>query len=157
MCIFDAEEMLIRCDDVPVPLSALPPTALGVKEDCSADGGTGISMRHQNVADALLPRFPSTSPLRKYRAPIWSDSTRLVGNGDPHQNYRYAQISQNIACGTAPSFSVGYQKTKSFTTGWPASSANVSWISGGLAVTKTWSSGNSYPCTPGRHETVCIW
>jgi hypothetical protein len=68
MCIFDAEEMLIRCDNVPVPLSTLPPTALSVKEDCFADEGARILMRYQNVADASLLRFPSTSPSREYRA-----------------------------------------------------------------------------------------
>ncbi|KAJ0415586.1 hypothetical protein BJY00DRAFT_317641 [Aspergillus carlsbadensis] len=177
MQIFDADELFVRCDDVPVPISTLPTAALAVKEDCFAYRGAGISMRLPEVADASenseyfsyeeIQRLANTafdfeahdSPLHEPQTnpcSIRSESTGLVGNGDPHQNYCYTQISENIACGTAPSCSFGYQKTKSFIIGWSTSSAYAPWIFGGLAVAKSWSTGNSYTCSGAPTTRWCV-
>ncbi|KAH6888424.1 hypothetical protein B0T10DRAFT_488155 [Thelonectria olida] len=87
----------------------------------------------------------------------WYTTTSLVGDGNPHQNFLHKQLSETIACGTADSCSVGSMNSRSFTIGWSADASAAGWISGGFSVTETWTTGNTYTCTAGEGETICIW
>ncbi|RBA17472.1 hypothetical protein FPRO05_02196 [Fusarium proliferatum] len=89
----------------------------------------------------------------------WFTRTRLVGDGDPHQNYYHKQLSENIDCANAASCSVGQTDSVSYTIGWTASAGGPSgnWISGGFSVSESWTTGNSYTCNGGKGETICIW
>ncbi|KAF5011964.1 hypothetical protein FDECE_1970 [Fusarium decemcellulare] len=97
---------------------------------------------------------------RQYQCSGWTTSTTLVGNGDPHQNYYHKQLSETISCSNAVSCSVGQTETTSFSIGFSVSLGDGpkgGWISGGFDVSKSWSTGNTYTCTGGPGETVCIW
>ncbi|KAH7263798.1 hypothetical protein BKA59DRAFT_490108 [Fusarium tricinctum] len=96
---------------------------------------------------------------RQFQCSSWITRTDLVGNGDPHQNYFHKQLSETINCGNAQSCSVGQSQTESFSIGFTLSAGGGgdNWISGGFSVTKSWTTGNSYTCSGGPGETICIW
>ncbi|KAK5657172.1 hypothetical protein OQA88_3229 [Cercophora sp. LCS_1] len=117
-----------------------------------------------DVSEPLAPRDARETETRHHRRQAGSIGgstcnpykvTRLVGNGNPHQNYHNVQISENLDCKGATQCTVGYQQSKSFSVGW-TSTVGVSWISGGFAVGQSWSTGNSYECTASKNERVCI-
>jgi len=83
-------------------------------------------------------------------------SSFMVGDGNPHQNFYDKQISENINCGAAPSCTAGHSVSKSYNIGFSTSATLDAWLSGGFAVGKSWTTGNSYSCTGGRGDTVCV-
>ncbi|KAK4184637.1 hypothetical protein QBC35DRAFT_477087 [Podospora australis] len=80
--------------------------------------------------------------------------TKLVGNGNPHQNPMNVQLSYPIDCGQGQC-SVG--ATESFTVGWSVSASIGSWLSGGFAVSQSITTGNDYTCYGAKNERVCVW
>lgn len=80
----------------------------------------------------------------------------LVGNGDPHQNYFHKQVTENINCGSAASCSVS--KLTSYTISYSVNAGGaVGFITGGFAVSESWTSGESYSCTGTPGEDLCVW
>ncbi|KAH8777418.1 hypothetical protein F5883DRAFT_486721 [Diaporthe sp. PMI_573] len=88
---------------------------------------------------------------------IWSQTTRRVGGGNPHQNYFLKQLSQNINCGAATQCGVGESSSRSYTIGWSASAEAWQWLSGGFDVGTSWETGREYTCTASSRETLCLW
>jgi hypothetical protein len=64
---------------------------------------------------------------------------------------------ESIDCGTAPSCTVGYAESESFTIGFTASATIDEWATFGFSVTKTWTTGNNYNCGGVAGDEVCIW
>lgn len=58
-------------------------------------------------------------------------------------------------CKGASQCNVGHEQSKSFSIGFEATAA-VPWFSGGFAVQKSWTTGNTYQCTGTKWQTVCI-
>ncbi|KPM37924.1 hypothetical protein AK830_g8633 [Neonectria ditissima] len=84
-------------------------------------------------------------------------TTKLVGDGNPHQNYYLEQLSETINCGSADSCSVGESQSQSITVGFSVSATLWEWLTGGFDVSVSWTTGNTYTCTADAGETVCIW
>ncbi|PKX91822.1 uncharacterized protein P174DRAFT_453081 [Aspergillus novofumigatus IBT 16806] len=72
-----------------------------------------------------------------------------VGDRNPHQNYRCKKLSCTILLS-------GSQQSKSYTISWTASASAARWISGGFSVIESWTTGNTYSCNGGLHETICV-
>lgn len=77
--------------------------------------------------------------------PSCSHNTRLLGDGDPHQNYWEVQVTSSLPCydGTC---SVG--KTETDTVGWTVSAGiNAGpYITGGFSVSESVSIGETTTC-----------
>ncbi|RAK94345.1 hypothetical protein BO79DRAFT_261412 [Aspergillus costaricaensis CBS 115574] len=88
---------------------------------------------------------------------MWYPATKLVGDGDPHQNYYHKQLSENLDCGDLDECAVSASTSKSYTIGWTATANVGQWISGGFAVEQNWETGSAYECTGHAHQTICLW
>ena len=60
-------------------------------------------------------------------------------------------------CNTAPTCTVGWTQTTSYTVGWTVSISGAGSITGGFEVQNTISSGTNYECQSTRGHTVCNW
>ncbi|KAF2094600.1 hypothetical protein NA57DRAFT_80399 [Rhizodiscina lignyota] len=108
--------------------------------------------------------FPKSEPVTKKSkrtdappACTVFQSTSMIADGNPHQNYWDSQLSGPISCGAAVQCTVGQEDSQSFSVGWSADLVATEWISGGFSVDESWETGNEYQCTAGTGETVCIW
>ena len=75
------------------------------------------------------------------------NQTQLLGDGDPHQNFKFKQISGTTDCSGNPSGSASI--TNSQTVGWSISAGfSFDFISGGFDVSESVSTGstNSFGC-----------
>jgi hypothetical protein len=97
----------------------------------------------------------STPPASRRHPNSAKKNTARVGDGNPHQNYFYIQVSETNTCSGGSDCSVAH--TTSETIGWTASMGGAQWISGGFAVSESWTIGNSYSCSAHPGETVCVW
>ncbi|KAH7129219.1 hypothetical protein EDB81DRAFT_661255 [Dactylonectria macrodidyma] len=100
---------------------------------------------------------PESSDLEERQYCSWNERSDLVGDGNPHQNFWHKQLSETISCSNAQSCSVGSLQSKSYTIGWSADASAAGWLSGGFSVSTSWTTGNTYTCTGGPGETLCIW
>ncbi|EQL02562.1 hypothetical protein G6O67_004188 [Ophiocordyceps sinensis] len=78
----------------------------------------------------------------------------LVGDGDPHQHWRYVQTTGNVHCGDE-GCSIGSSKGQTV-------SASISgklsaWASLGFNVGSSFSIGTSTSCSGKAHQTICEW
>ena len=84
-----------------------------------------------------------------------------IGNGNPHQNFIFKQISGSTDCTDNPSGSVSI--TKGLTVGWSASAGFTSdFITGGFTVTESVNTGstNDFGCktNSGSHNgSLCVF
>jgi len=87
---------------------------------------------------------------------------KLVGDGDPHTDYLHKQVSETTGCGAEGTggsddgCSVSY--LTSYTIGWSASvTGTINWLSGGFSVQESVTTGDTYTCSAGPGESVCVW
>ncbi|KAK0736414.1 hypothetical protein B0T21DRAFT_288243 [Apiosordaria backusii] len=82
---------------------------------------------------------------------------RLVGDGNPHQNYFHVQMTSLLRCGDGDC-EIQYETGRAETFSWSASASIAGWISGGFAVEKTHSHAEATTCNgkPGDIH-VCVW
>lgn len=142
----------------PVPMSAVP--------NCFSSGRSAPRLQSNMVAIMKNEAPPANLTVaaiterdkaedmnkRKYECLGWTDTTILVGNGNPHQNYYTNQLSQNMECGTPESCTVGQLQSVSYTIGWTAAATAWEWLTGGFAVSVSWTTGDSYTPTAARRE-----
>ncbi|KAH7087299.1 hypothetical protein FB567DRAFT_343112 [Paraphoma chrysanthemicola] len=65
-------------------------------------------------------------------------------------------IQGEMRCGNADTCSIGKGEYQSWTIG-ASLGGGTSWISGGLAVEKSWETGTSWTCEDKEGEKICIW
>ncbi|KAB5586295.1 hypothetical protein GE09DRAFT_984522, partial [Coniochaeta sp. 2T2.1] len=107
-----------------------------------------------NSTSAELPNTnPVGHPKRQGSCGVWSSTTIMVGNGDPHQNPLNIQLSN---CGQGDC-QVDHTVSKSFTISWTASATAAGWISGGFAVEQSIETGNEYGCQGVAGDRVAVW
>ena len=75
------------------------------------------------------------------------DDTNLVGDGNPHQNWIYKQVSETTDCTGNPSSSTSITDTQTVDYSLSANVA-IGWFTGGFAVSESFSTGstNSFGC-----------
>ncbi|CAL5868549.1 uncharacterized protein PFLUO_LOCUS2776 [Penicillium psychrofluorescens] len=159
-------ESFILCA-VPLPTSLpLTPISNGEKASCFNSGNTPSleaafrSILAQNKAPETGMTDIDDLPMlhkRQTACGQWSSDTQVVGDGDPHQNYLHTQLSENVNCGEATSCTVGQSESISYTIGWSATATAFQWLTGGFAVSVTWTTGDTYSCTGSSNDTVCVW
>ncbi|PCG96925.1 Hypothetical protein PENO1_065820 [Penicillium occitanis (nom. inval.)] len=165
--IFNDGESFLDCA-VPVP-SSLNLSPLGDQETTCFNSGAipGLQSAYKSMLAQQGPPEPanltrrdlslSRPVLDERQCGIWSASSQVVGDGNPHQNYYLKQLSENINCGAADSCSVGQTESVSYTIGWTASATAEEWLTGGFAVSASWTTGNTYSCNGGSGDTICVW
>ncbi|KAF9761351.1 hypothetical protein IL306_003848 [Fusarium sp. DS 682] len=156
--VFNPQYTLVQCSGVSWDSAdVVKDKANGCLSDSSTDGELW-SLQKRSLSHEMHTRGAELEE-RQYQCSSWVTNTRLVGNGDPHQNYFHKQLSENINCGNAQSCSVGKTDSESFTIGFTVSAGGpaATWISGGFGVSESWTTGNSYTCNGGPGETICIW
>ncbi|RYP22275.1 hypothetical protein DL765_001789 [Monosporascus sp. GIB2] len=82
--------------------------------------------------------------------------TRLLDNGNPHQNPLHIQLSDVMECGQR-SCGIERFESVSFTIGFSASATIAQWISGGFAVEKSIQTGNAYSCDGDPGDVFAVW
>ncbi|CAP65758.1 uncharacterized protein PODANS_7_445 [Podospora anserina S mat+] len=84
--------------------------------------------------------------------------TRLVGDGNPHQNYYHVQMTSKGRCGDGDC-EISYETSETKTFSWTASASIAGWISGGFAVEKSHSFAENFNCVgkEGHDTNVCVW
>ncbi|CEJ95201.1 hypothetical protein VHEMI10696 [[Torrubiella] hemipterigena] len=84
--------------------------------------------------------------------------TARVGDGDPHQAYRYTQVTSTITC--APDeqegCSISRQDAKYYAVQF-SGGISALWINAGFAVTQTTATGQTGTCNGGAGDTICVW
>ncbi|RGP72908.1 hypothetical protein FLONG3_6546 [Fusarium longipes] len=137
-------------------------TKAKIETNCHEKDGAKNALDLLNAKSSLSMDLTS-SPMTKREANsenafcTVAQATILVGDGNPHQNYYYKQLSEVISCGNAQSCSVGNTQSRSYTIGWSASLSAFGWTSGGFEVSETWETGNTYTCNGGPGENICVW
>ncbi|KFY33804.1 hypothetical protein V494_07306 [Pseudogymnoascus sp. VKM F-4513 (FW-928)] len=86
----------------------------------------------------------------------WRSDVVLIGNGDPHQNYRHTQLTIPIDCGHAKGCGCGESDAISYSINYTVGGAFFGWVNGGFSVTKTISTGRVYSCAGGPGQTICM-
>ncbi|PGH22912.1 hypothetical protein AJ80_02961 [Polytolypa hystricis UAMH7299] len=86
-----------------------------------------------------------------------SSETRLVGNGDPWQHYKYVQLTLRNGCAEADSCETSASQVQGLATSWSATITGAGWIGGGYAVTEYTESGQTGTCTASTGNAVCVW
>ncbi|KAK4177839.1 hypothetical protein QBC36DRAFT_210847 [Triangularia setosa] len=83
---------------------------------------------------------------------------RLVGDGNPHQNYFHVQMTSIVNCGDG-GCEMAYETSNTQTFTWSASASIAGWISGGFAVEKSHSVAEAITCIgdPAHDQHVCVW
>ncbi|KAJ4390257.1 hypothetical protein N0V85_007405 [Neurospora sp. IMI 360204] len=87
---------------------------------------------------------------------IWTATTILEGDGDPHQTPKHIQLSDPIDC-TNGGCTVSYNAVKSMSIGFSVGSELTSWISGGFSVEQSVETGNAFECQGQAYEWVAVW
>ncbi|GAC94381.1 hypothetical protein PHSY_001952 [Pseudozyma hubeiensis SY62] len=78
----------------------------------------------------------------------------LKGDGDPHQNYKFVQVSPKMTCADHDcSVAQGY----SVTTDWTANVGGAWFASLGFSVTESHTDGVTFSCNGANHESMCVW
>ncbi|KAK3938466.1 hypothetical protein QBC46DRAFT_440464 [Diplogelasinospora grovesii] len=123
---------------------------------CDVTLPTSVLLRLQ--ANSLGP-YPVLLLLQTpmHETAMRTDTTFMIGDGDPHQNFFHQQVSQNMNCAAADRCSIETGKDTSFSIGWWASADALSWLSGGFSVEQTWEVTESWKCDGQRDQTVCVW
>lgn len=106
-------------------------------------------------------------------------STELVGNGNPHQNFKNVQITVSLAmlmliakfhrtpltpvsqgtlrCDSAETCTKVHAEGESVNVGFEAGVSPFSWINGGFSVSKSFSTEQASECQAVRGQAVCVW
>ncbi|CAK1358725.1 hypothetical protein CB0940_06712 [Cercospora beticola] len=84
-------------------------------------------------------------------------STELVGNGNPHQNFKNVQITGTLRCDSAETCTKVHAEGESVNVGFEAGVTPVSWINGGFSVSKSFSTEQASECQAVRGQAVCVW
>ncbi|KLO95439.1 uncharacterized protein LW93_7979 [Fusarium fujikuroi] len=158
--VFNPQYTLVQCSGVSWDAA----DAIGDKpRDCFAESPTNgelqfLENRTLNDTSQMHKRDWWDDFKNDVREGFSTTERELVGDGNPRQHYFHQQISEPIRCGNSRGCTVGKTDSESFTVG---ATFNVGqdkyWASMGFAVTKSWSTGNTYSCNGGQNETVCIW
>ncbi|KAF2022625.1 hypothetical protein EK21DRAFT_82865, partial [Setomelanomma holmii] len=128
------------------------PEGLATSSDCFTDGDTTASFLALKWRSLGAMKPVTATPVQQPDTP--SQTFRLLGDGDPHQNYYHKQLSEVISCGTAPSCAAGYEVSRSYTIGFSAGISADSWISAGFDLQESWTTGNEYTCYGGPGDSV---
>lgn len=83
-------------------------------------------------------------------APCECHQPLLVGDGSPHQNYLYRQVSENCD-GCVPA------QMKSTTFSWSADGGFSQFFSGGFSVSESETTGESHTCPNDSRGVACVW
>ena len=168
--IASAEELVITCHVPFAAPSGVPALDRRDLNDCFPKGGAldllSVAQGFENGAqDEPLPALTSevavntTADLDKRQTgpcTFWSQVTYMVGNGDPHQNPWNVQVSDPMQCPSHIGCSIGHGI--SHTVGWQANVGIVhQWLSGGFAVQKSVSTGNTYTCPGNAGQYLAVW
>ncbi|KAG9255765.1 uncharacterized protein F5Z01DRAFT_699546 [Emericellopsis atlantica] len=149
--VYNEESAVVECHDIDWDPPADPVVEADCHENAEVDDlASHVSARSASPASHLEERDPQIVCTS-------SSSTELIGDGNPHQNYRHQQISENIFCGSSDTCTVGHEQSKTFTVGWTSEISADGWISGGFEVQQSWTSGNEYTCYAHTGETGCVW
>ncbi|KAF4994522.1 hypothetical protein FGRMN_5731 [Fusarium graminum] len=157
---YGADATVVECSGI----NWKPSAEAKIEKECHANDEADSALRSlTSTPSSMVKREAEPFAMVKREAdPLFAPCrtvgrTIRVGDGDPHQNYFHKQLSEVMSCGSANSCSVSDSQSKSFTIGWTATANPAEWISGGFSVTLSWTTGNSYSCSGGAGESVCIW
>lgn len=84
---------------------------------------------------------------------------RLIGDGSPMQHFLHRQATKPMRCGGSEGCGVEFNEQDTYTVEFNvnlAGTGSYEWISGGFAVSKSWSEGSTYTCE-GEGATVAVW
>ncbi|PPJ59152.1 hypothetical protein CBER1_03066 [Cercospora berteroae] len=81
--------------------------------------------------------------------------TELVGNGNPHQNFKQVQITGTLNCGGGGGCEKSKMESETIAIGFEAGGGE--WITGGFSVTKEYTTGETDTCYGEDGENLCIW
>ncbi|KDN34915.1 hypothetical protein K437DRAFT_86952 [Tilletiaria anomala UBC 951] len=111
------------------------------------------------AAAAIAPTYVSASSLASQvspdaiEPPVCSGKQMLVGDGNPHQNFNYRQVTQNLECGSG---GCSTSELDLHTFGWTATVSGAEFIGFSAGVSESWTSGQTYTCSI-SDGTVCLW
>ncbi|PLN78462.1 hypothetical protein BDW42DRAFT_143501 [Aspergillus taichungensis] len=159
--MFDDDELLVTCDDVPVPAESLEKMYIATEQNCF--DGTMNFHRARDFALGEVVTNATTEAVHGLQSREEDpcspdhDGIDLRGDGNPKQRYLHKQISENIDCTNVKSCTVGRTESESYSIGFSSSLTGGGWITGGFDVSKSWSTGNTYSCSGEEGDEVCIW
>lgn len=148
-----------------VPSQGSHYTPLGKNEtnNCFAEHPIEHHFRlHKQASEVPVER---SIPLEKRFGPVCvPPRVRLVervGDGNPHQNSWHEQLTENMVCGSADECSTSEEKSHDVSVEWSVGLQGMEswgWISGGFAVSESWSTSITNTCTGGdTADLVCLW
>ncbi|KAI1172802.1 hypothetical protein F4777DRAFT_581564 [Nemania sp. FL0916] len=113
-------------------------------------------MKTFGVLLAMLPAALS-APQGAFGPPPVIHPTKLVGDGNPHQWYKYKQVTGNVDCGDGDCSSAT-SKTTTYSLNWGASlKGKNSWAGFDFGVSISESTGQVETCSGGKGDTVCVY
>lgn len=77
-----------------------------------------------------------------------------AGDGNPHQNYKFQQVSPTFTCAE---HECSVTQQYSVTTGWSANVGGALYASLGFSVSDSRTDGTSYTCSSKSHGRACVW
>ncbi|KAH7152104.1 hypothetical protein B0J13DRAFT_255304 [Dactylonectria estremocensis] len=135
-------------------------------EECFSEESAA---RRRNLPSAFSSRIASShfvsdsSPALDKRQggcaySVWYD-TRLIGDGDPHQDYFHKQVGPAQTCAQRGTCFVGVGEEVSITISAELGTGGgpTGWITGGFSVSQTKSSSTERGCYGEAGDTVCQW
>ncbi|KAI5365104.1 hypothetical protein Slin14017_G049940 [Septoria linicola] len=81
----------------------------------------------------------------------------LVGDGSPHQNYQYKQLTDPLDCDPERGCEIAATEVEGTSFGWSAGASVDGWISGGFEVSEYTESGQVANCYGEAGDTICVW
>ncbi|PSK41781.1 hypothetical protein B9Z65_9167 [Elsinoe australis] len=112
------------------------------------------------ASSAFVLGLPSSDRVKEgslveRQGPI-TTTTELVGDGDPHLNFKNVQITGTLSCGDGGCSKEATQG-ESIIVGFEASVTPAEWITGGFSVQRETSFSQTDACEAGPGERVCVW
>ncbi|KAK2616693.1 hypothetical protein QQS21_000305 [Conoideocrella luteorostrata] len=105
---------------------------------------------------ALLVASAIAGPLG-FVVPVQVKYTNVrVGDGNPHQNYLYTQVTDYTECNDGDC-STGHEESNSHTIKYSATFGYGEWISAGFEVSEAQSTGQVNTCHAKKGDRVCVW
>ncbi|PGG97364.1 hypothetical protein AJ79_09237 [Helicocarpus griseus UAMH5409] len=111
---------------------------------------------------ASVVAFPATSLDKRqhggFPASVCSNKVhhKLVGDGKPHQRYKYVQVTTSHTCLGNEDCEMAASKAQGTSTSWSASMSGYGWISGGFEVSKYEETGEVANCLGKAGDVVCV-